>query len=115
MGVNIKEAAQKTFNKHIDAAVVAVSNGDLFDQDPESCPRRFLADSVSGIPLQLGDVINLELVGDVLIGTKGTLKVLQTEHAPPEVIEHIHARSGIASGRVANLNSLSGLVEVDLC
>lgn len=115
MGVELKKAAQKTFKKHTDTALRDVVNGDLFDQSPAACPRRFLGNPTNASSLNAGDDVKLEFDGDALIGTRGITKVLEANNPPPDVVEYVRQRSGLAPGTIANVNPLSGTVEIDLC
>lgn len=115
MGLQVQKKSQKSFDKQTDAAVRDVSQPDLFDQAPETCARRFLADLNPGADLSVGDPVHLELQNGKVIGTRGRDHVLSDDNPPSDVVDHIRAQSGIAAARVSQINPLSATAEVDLC
>lgn len=115
MGTNLLKKAQKSFEKHIDASLMDVSTGDLFDQATESCPRQFVADPSPNASISIGDEIAIELRGEIVVGTRGVEKVFEANHPPKEIVDHIKSQSGIAGARIAKINPLSGTLEIDLC
>ena len=115
MGVDIQKKAQKSFQKRIDTALKEISSGQLFNSEPEECPRRFLADPAVGSSPSEGDQIDLEIQGNTLIGVRGTELVLRTENPPADIVAHVRAQGGVAEGKIVAVNDLSGMLEIDLC
>lgn len=115
MGVNVQKKAQKSFEKHIDAALEDVASGDLFDLDVSACPRRFLADPAEGSTPCAGDEIDLEVQGGMLIGVQGPTLVFRANQPPADVVAHVRAKGGVAEGKIVSVNDLSGVLEIDLC
>ena len=115
MGVNVQKKAQKSFEKHIDAALEDVASGDLFNLDLSACPRRFLADPGEGSTPCIGEDVDLEIQGGVLIGVQGSTRVFRAEQPPADVLAHVRAKGGVAEGRIVSVNDVSGMLEIDLC
>ena len=104
MGVNLQKAAQKTFEKHTDRAIAEVSGGDLFNQVPAACPRRFFAEPVGQQALYEGDCVALELQDATLVGSQGAPKVLDLPSAPADIVDHVRQCGGLAYARVVAVN-----------
>lgn len=115
MGIHVQKKAQKSFNQHIDKAMAEVKNGDLFDQPPQTCDRKYVAEPCSRTSLNVGEKVSLELKGDTVIGTRSAEKVLKVSNPNPELASHVRSQSGIAEANISKLNPLSQTVEIELC
>lgn len=114
MGADFLDKRNRGYAKHIDRKRVALATGDLFTQEPNDQPRRVIANMKRGASLAIGDKLIVEKNGAGLTGCQGNSVVAEVEKVSPAIAAAVSKSSGIATGTVEKVNTISWTAEISI-
>ena len=115
MGIEFIRRAAPSFHKGLDRSRIALGTPMLFTQRPDCAPRAYAATQSNGVNLGIGDEVGVCLNGDTVLAVFGLTPVAVFNSPSVELLKALGESFGEACGRVHEVHTLSGIVEIAIC
>lgn len=115
MGADFIEKAAPSFKRSWDRGRVRLGTAGLFTEQPRPPVRVIAGDVIGSLPMEVGDLLTIELNGSALVGRRGLDEVVIFSRPPGALVRAISSSCGIAKGIVEVVYERARVVEVAVC